>query len=250
MKAKKRVGILGIIALIVGLFTLGMGIKVQWDNHQFMKEAETAEAFIEDIVVSEKSTYSYSEKKHRTKTSHEVYVSYEIDGIVYDNVSLNYYSSGMQEGDTIKIYYNPENPREILADGSQFAGILITGLLGFVFTVVGVCFVASYVKFLKKRKLMITGTCIKLPIVEKRVNKHVRVNGQYGCYVVCAKEDSSSNLQRVYKSDTYYDSEFNSRYDLGDLVSIYIDPQNADKYFMDMEHVESNVTMRQNDYIQ
>ena len=37
---------------------------------------------------------------------------------------------------------------------------------------------------------------------------------------------------------------------LGDLVSIYIEPKNSDKYFVDMEHVEAKVTIKQEYYIQ
>lgn len=183
MKERKIFRFLGILFLIIALITIGIGIVLQIRNNQFFKTTETTEAYIDDIVVSERTNYSHSSKKHRRKTTHTVYVSYEIDGTTYDNVSLNYYSSDMQKGDTITIHYAPEHPYDIQTKGTQYLAILIPSILGFIFALVGFILLIIYFRFQKKKKLITTGTCMKLPIVKIGIHHNVHVNGHPGYYV-------------------------------------------------------------------
>ena len=69
-----------------------------------------------------------------TEYSHDVYVSYSVNGRLYEAKS-DYYSARYREGQEIKIFYNPDNPEQIHGDSKNF-GIYMM-VLGPVLTLIG-----------------------------------------------------------------------------------------------------------------
>ena len=65
---------------------------------------------------------------------YEVTVKYAVEGTIYEK-ELDTYKSNFEEGKSITIHYNPENPEEItgLSSGSS----IIIMVVGLVFTVAG-----------------------------------------------------------------------------------------------------------------
>lgn len=66
-------------------------------------------------------------------SDYEVFLVYDYEGTTYHSVTGNYDSS-MEKGNVITIHINPNNPEEILSDGSF---TLIFGILSGIFTIVG-----------------------------------------------------------------------------------------------------------------
>jgi len=58
-------------------------------------------------------------------TDYTVYVTYTVDGKEYTDIPLDSYHAGMNEGDTVAIKYNPNNPSEIITAGSLTKLIMI-----------------------------------------------------------------------------------------------------------------------------
>ena len=106
---------LGILALTVGTATI-------FKQNRF----SDAEAVITGIDAG----YDMSEDRYY----YTVYVEYSVDGTEYSGV-LGYYEDSFEEGRTVAIKYNPENPGEIVEASSGFSIYLI--VIGAAFAAVG-----------------------------------------------------------------------------------------------------------------
>ena len=84
--------------------------------------------------------------------SYDVYVSYTIDGVDYENIKLNSYSAGMKVGDIVNINYDLSDPSKIVSKGTfLFIGILAIALLAIVGAVL-LLYIRSYRPNLEKTK--------------------------------------------------------------------------------------------------
>ena len=110
--------ILGIVAVILGINALNTPIE---------KYSKT-EAVVSDVEIS----YSYDEDNIRTE-DHTVYVDYTVDGKEYKHI-LYGSDTNLNEGDTVNILYDPENPEKIATGNEKTSGVifLIVGAVAIV----------------------------------------------------------------------------------------------------------------------
>lgn len=164
--------------------------------------------------------------------SHSVYVTYEVDGVLYEDVRLGMYDSSMREGKTIEIYYFIDNPGKVAGTKNGYlipAFVLI--IMGIIFTFLGVLITSGTIKMLKRqKKVKKHGTPIKCAIVGLSVNRNVRVNGRLTYrFIHCSPLD---NTNIVYKSNTF---EHKNKVIEGDVLITYVDKQNPDNYYVDLK---------------
>ena len=91
--------------------------------------------------------------------NHNVFVSYEYDGLQYEYVQLNFYNSSMRKGKIITIYCDKDNPSKIIGSPSSNWIPLILIPFGGVFFAVGLGGVIIHNK-------------------KQKIQKQVKLNGQ------------------------------------------------------------------------
>ena len=113
--------LIGIIFTFIGVTLLSAGCVVMAKH-------------ISDKQNYDKTQANITEVNH---TYNDAFIEYTIDGITYEG-KLNEYSTNMQVGDPVWIYYAPEDPYEFISDSNIFEIIFIS--VGGFFTVIGIVF--------------------------------------------------------------------------------------------------------------
>lgn len=233
MNAKKMEWLFGIIFSGIGLTFFIVGISIALYNINFRNNALETTAVISSI-----ERYRDSDGD----TRHTVYVRYTIDGREYEG-RLNYYSSGMYEGEEISIYYRPEQPNRILAKSSFSFFIIFFPSIGLVFAAIGFAFIFIKIKKIKNRRyLMENGELVYAEIAGVNYNRSYRVNGRSPYVITCKWVDSSTGLFYFFTSENiWFDPEpiINER-DIKTLP-VYIDRDNPNKYAVSSEELENMV---------
>ena len=66
-------------------------------------------------------------------------VEYRVNGVRHEFTG-NYYNTGMQIGDKVKVLYRPEDPSSATMKGAAFLAPLITGAVSVTFIIIGVVY--------------------------------------------------------------------------------------------------------------
>lgn len=131
MTNEKLGKVIGVIFMLAGIGMVIGGFAIRDNSKKFYATAKQTTATIDTIY-----EYVSADSDHDIK--HDVYISYDTEeGVHYSEVDLGWYQSGMEEGQTIAVYYDPDDPRDVRTqEGSMMACIVVT-LLGVVFALVG-----------------------------------------------------------------------------------------------------------------
>lgn len=202
--------------------------------------------------------YLSFEKLHRNdikttiKTSlyeenNQVYmeIAYEVNGQLYEKVyndaeTIN--ALNQQISSDHVIYVDPSDPEKFASYESPlpFEGAVIIGLLGLAFTLTGGFMLCEEIVAHGKKKLMRTGICKRLPIVEIQYgqgSKTIKGPGYYHTertqYVVLEDRHVEEDIAYRYKSRDVF-ADFKSEYRVGGRLSVYIDPKNPNNYYIDL----------------
>lgn len=123
--------VIGVIFMLAGIGMVIGGFAFRKNSKKFYTTAEQTTATIDTI-------YEYVSADTDHDIRHDVYVSYDTQkGEHYSNIDLGWYQSGMEEGQTLAVYYNPNNPRDVRTQEGSMTGFIVITLLGVVFVLVG-----------------------------------------------------------------------------------------------------------------
>lgn len=118
---------------------------------------------------------------------------------------------------------------------------LIFTLLGGIISVIGLAFLIWVIR--KKRaikKVIQGGHTVSAVISEISINYSVEVNGRNPYVIVCQYQDPVTGILHIFRSG-------NIMFNPGDLthreVSVFVDPQNFNHYYVDLESVLPEVEM-------
>ncbi len=221
--------IIGIIFSVIGCIFLIIGIVSGISTSQFMETAVPTEARINAI------------ERYRDRDGdrhYDVYVTYTVDDITYEDQYLGYHSKGMREGDVVEIYYDPENPIDIVSGSGTFLlTYVFVGIGGVFFVVVLVSLISMVKNNASAKKLKQNGRKVDLPIARIEVNYNVSVNSIPGHKVVCANTIAMSGEPTEYESKNVFKFLDESML-VGKYVSVYVDRENPNKYFVDVNSIQ------------
>ncbi|MBE6852123.1 MAG: DUF3592 domain-containing protein [Ruminococcus sp.] len=237
MKIKKvgSMSIVLVVFLLVGLVLSVIGI-VQFKQHiDFNKTMPETEAIITEI----KSHRSYSNGK--SKKYHDVYISYRTEDGDKEKAKLNYYTSSMNEGDVVKIHYNPDRPGEIKT--KKYTTEIVMVLIGVVFTALGVGFTVGAVKKSNRKKfLKKEGIVSQALITGYDFDTSLEVNGNNPLMLICEIKDEYTGAVHRYYSESSFDDL--TLY-INSYVTVYVNPSDPDEGYVDLDSLTENVQLKE-----
>lgn len=226
---KKFKTIFGTVFGGIGLLFFIIGINLIIDAIEFKEIAVSVPAVITDI--NEIVTRDSDGDRH---ISHDVYVRYTYEGVIY-NDELNEYSSSMKVGKEIPVLIDPNYPSEAQYEKMVITGPLIFTGIGGLFFCIGLGFIISLIKeFLLKSKAKREGTEIYATITDMREDKSVTINGYHPIYLVCEYENNNINYK--FKSESRMDFKDDV---VGRQIRVYyIDEK---QYYVDIKYLKENL---------
>ena len=179
--------ILGLVFSIIGSVFVIVAVCFAVFQVQFEKNAVETSAVITRIE---------SYRDGQGDSHHNVCISYEADGQTYEAV-LESYVSSWYEGKTIEVLVSRDNPGEVRAAATSWLFVLIFGLVGFIFAVIGIIMSVLYVRKKKKKKwLRNNGRKIQAEVIGGRVCYNYTVNNRHPFAIECRYEDTGYGLLR------------------------------------------------------
>ena len=95
--------------------------------------------------------YDYDDDTYVTETNTLVYVTFEVDGVEYKDIKLNYFDITMKEGKTIDILYNISDPTIIKSPNSSFILMIVLAIIS---TILLIATTICTINNLKHKKLI------------------------------------------------------------------------------------------------
>lgn len=225
----KKMGVEKLIAIIfglIGLVLLVIGIIIAVNRMSFINNADKVTGIVTDIG------YSRVKRGNEVRRSGSTEVTYIYEGEEYVK-SVSAYSSSIDIGDSIEIYVNRDNPRDIELEPFAFLGVYIVGGIGAVFFLIGMGFLLfSGIAGKKKKRLMTEGRKVYAEVTGGNVNYNVRINGRHPYKLECRYTDLATGAVYLYSSGNIF---FDPEPYIGRQVAVYIDRANYSKYVVDTD---------------
>jgi len=131
-KEAKKIFLRLLIPIIIGIGSIITGIFLIVENENYKKHTTETEAIITRIEQDNEST-------------HNVYITFSVNGTEYSGI-LGTYGSGMKEGNSVNIRYEPDNPQNFRYSSISGWGLGML-LVGGAFFIIGM---VSYKQYKRK----------------------------------------------------------------------------------------------------
>ena len=216
------------IFLIVGAIFFAVGLTMAIRDSGFRERAEEITAEITEI-----SSYRGSDGDWR----HSVYVTYQYGGRIYEEIALNFYRSGMREGQEISLLCDPENPEHVKAPGAMLLLELVFLLIGILFMgIVLVMIAISLTRKRRRKKILSSGKRLSAIVEQIAVNTSYVMNGRNPYQIYCYYRDEYKDVIYRFKSENLW---INPSVALqpGDSIDVYVDGEDYSRYHVDAESI-------------
>lgn len=134
--------ILPLFAVVLGIIALVVGIRTNATKHLY---DSTVKATVVDVQEDFVAATDENETDHFEKTA---YITYEVNGVKYENVQSPYNDENVEIGDKVDILYQSQNPEKYAATNNATAGIVFI-IVGAVVTLIGLA--GTVITFLRRR---------------------------------------------------------------------------------------------------
>ena len=222
---------IGIVLVVAGIIFLCVSLCIIVDAKRFGERAQETTAVVTDVQ-------KYRVKRNKKyRTEYDVYVQYKANGDTY-NEELSGGNGSMREGETIIVYYDPMNPRDVRKTKTATGAHIIAFIFSGVFVCLGVGFgIVPAVKMSKRRKLRETGAQASALITDIIIDKSIKINKRHPYKAQCEVVDPVTGEKYLYSSEGIMDD---IRHLQGQLVTVYYDPYDRSKYYVDLDTVDEN----------
>lgn len=220
--------------IVLGVFLLagiGMIVGSIYMLKNFAEFKETAEEVSARIVKIESYYDSDDDLRHR------VYVTYTYDDVVYDDITLNFYSSDMFQGKEIALLCNPDFPTDVRGASAHDPAGMILLFMGVIFSLVGgIPQVLSIRNHLRNKRLMQEGKVLHAIVESVDLNTSVTVNGRCPFIIYCNYKDEYKNVLYRFKSDNLW-TDPSPVFPPGSYIDVLVDPNDYSKYHVNAEQM-------------
>lgn len=226
------------IFIIVGIGLIAMAAFICFKSSSFKRKAVEVPATISRI--ESYTTTRSSKHGRRTKTHHNVYVTYEFNGMTYENIPLGSYSSDMYEGAVVTILCDPDNPVDIDNKRMLYFPVILLSIMGVLFGAGGIIPMAISIKKKKKKEnLMRNGRTVYAIVNDVSENPSYSVNGRHPYKIKCTYTDESGFRKYEFVSGNIWDDNPELDFPVGSSIRVYVDVNDYSKYYVDCAHKAS-----------
>ena len=216
---------LGFTSIFLGFVLLLITFFVNTAQKEFFEKAKPTTATISDIQKDYKRVGSKRQHKHVGIA----YVDYKTDLGAYQHIELPNYSPSMKVGDTIEIYYNPDDQTNINIKEKYPFILLGINVFTVIFFGMGAVGFLSYSKENSLSRLKETGIPVSCVVKEIVTDESFRVNDRFAKYLLC--EDTNSD--KTYQSGFNIESDFEEKHPVESMITVYLDPSDHDRYYVE-----------------
>lgn len=162
--------------------------------------------------------------------SYDVYADFTLNGKEYEHIKLNYWDSGMEEGDVVTVYVDADDPESMGVP--KVVQIIIPCALvffGAAFTLIGALSIAKEnKKYRGERAAKAAGTPIECIVTSVMPDTSYTVNGRFvNNLLECTPKDG--NLMATFVSRPFSAHQI---VQLFSTITVYVDRQN--NYYVDL----------------
>jgi len=219
--------LLSIIFFLIGIGMLIGGIFAYRSNQQFLQSSLKSTGTVTglDLKHSSDSSSYYPVVQFRT----------------LENQVINFKSSvgsnpaSYQVGETVEVNYNPTNPNSAKINDftSNWLTVLILGLMGSVFSFLGLILPVNTIRLSRKKKwLLENGKRISSEFQKIEINKSFSVNGRHPYMIVSQWHDVETQTIHIFESENiWYNPE---KFVNNKTIDVLVDSKNYKKYCMDI----------------
>ncbi|KLN62063.1 hypothetical protein WH96_00520 [Kiloniella spongiae] len=229
----KTIKILQYIFLCVGLITLSTTGIWSYTTLEFVNNARSTQGTVTDLIQSRSSSSSSTRNSYvyRPKVTFRTETG---EDITFQS-STGSNPPAYARGENLNVLYDPENPQnaKISDTLSLWLGPIILGIIGFIFSVIGIGFsVYFYKKGKQKKYLLRYGTPVTAQIDSIIQNTNVRVNGKHPFQIIAQWQDPVSNTLHLFKSENIW---FNPEPHIeSDIITVLLNQAAPQKYYVDI----------------
>ena len=206
--------------VIAGIIFVISGIFLFKNTKDFMTNATKTSGVISDIVCTDDNC--------------KVTVEFSVGSMKYTG-ELKEYSSLMKKGNTIIIYYDPQNPDNFKENVSYTISYVFIGIGSLVSAAGLYVMIKTNLKYKKYTNVKVTGIKIEAKIVSIEIDNSVSKSGVNPYYVTCVGVNPVTRDEEIYRSEDIW---FDVRKIIDDnhleVLPVYIDVLNLSNYYVDV----------------
>jgi len=219
--------LLSAILFLVRIAMLIGGIFVYRSNQQFLQSSLKSTGTITglDLKQSSDSSSYYPVVQFRTLENQ----------IINFTSSVGSNPASYQVGETVEVNYNPTNPNSAKINDftSNWLTVLILGLMGTVFSFLGLILPVNTIRLSRKKKwLLENGKRISSEFQKIETNTSFEVNGRHPYMIVSQWHDVETQTIHIFESENiWYNPE---KFVNNKTIDVLVDSKNYKKYYMDI----------------
>lgn len=221
----------GRLFIIIGLIMICAFGGAMFAESRYDEKYDKVEATISDI-----SSFVSDREVDRGEIVHTVLIEYYYNGEFYDYIRLGSFKSSMREGQKVTIYLEPSAPRDPRTKMGN----------GFFFAWIGI---GTFVLLIGVSMIVVHGKSNKKRLVDKGQGEQV-----YATVTYAGKTSLTINDKRVYRITATWEDPNGITHELksnslyfdpsayikeGELIEVYVDPNNYKKYYMCAQELQS-----------